>query len=180
MYKNKWVVYSKKPFAGPEAVLEYFGRYTYRIALSNNRILNVYDSTVTFTYRDRKENYKLREETIGAHEFIRRFLLHVLPDGFMKIRHFGFLANRCKKDSIARIRQLLGMNSELSERENKTYQKLMLELTDIDITRCPYCKKGIMKIVETLPYLYDKEKGKFYVEIKKLVHYKYLSSVLMI
>ena len=104
LYKNKWVVYSKRPFAGPEAVLEYLGRYTHRIALSNNRILNVQNGKVTFTYRDRKENCKLKEETVEAHEFIRRFLLHVLPDGIMKIRHFGFLANRCKKDSIARIR----------------------------------------------------------------------------
>ena len=159
LYKHKWVVYCKKPFAGPEAVLDYVGRYTHRIALSNNRILDGENDRVTFTYRDRKDDYKLKEETIEAHEFIRRFLIHTLPSGFMKIRHYGFLANRSKKDNLIRIRQLLGMNPELPERIEKKYQELMLELTGTDITKCPECKKGTMRIVERLKPLYEKAKS---------------------
>jgi hypothetical protein len=162
LYKNKWVVYCKRPFAGPEAVLDYVGRYTHRIALSNNRIVDVQNDRITFTYRDRKNDCKLRKETIGAHEFIRRFLLHTLPHGFMKIRHYGFLANRYKKDNISRIRQLLGMSPELPERTEKKYQELMRELTGADITKCPHCKKGTMRIVEKLkPLRYKRESVTF-------------------
>jgi len=99
---KNWVVFSKKPFAGPQEVLDYIGRYTHRVAISNNRIVNVDDGKVTFTYRDRKNDNTLRIKTLVAEEFIRRFLLHVLPEGFMKIRHFGFLSNRRKKDNIQR------------------------------------------------------------------------------
>ena len=111
------------------------------------------EGKVTFSYRDRKDNNKLKEETVDAHEFIRRFLLHVLPHCLMKIRYFGFLANRCKKKNISRCRQLLAMTPELPHRSKKTTRELMLELTGLDITLCPFCQKGSMKKIGTLPHL---------------------------
>jgi hypothetical protein len=149
---KEWVVYSKKPFAGPEQVLEYLGRYTHRIAISNNRIVDVKDGKVTFTYRDRKDNDTVKPKTLEAEEFIRRFLRHVLPDGFMKIRHFGFLSNRNKKENVQRCRELLGDNCPPLERVKKTAVELMLELTGTDITRCPCCKKGRMITIKEMPY----------------------------
>lgn len=88
--------------------MEYLGRYTHWVAISNHRILSLQNGKVTFTYRDRKDKDKKKTEEIPAEEFIRRFLLHVLPSGFMRIRSFGFLANRSKKENIARCRELLG------------------------------------------------------------------------
>ena len=147
-----WVVFSKKPFAGPHEVLDYIGRYTHRIAISNNRIVDVQDGNVTFTYRDRKDQDTLKLKTLPAEEFIRRFLLHVLPAGFMKIRHFGFLSNRRKKENIQVCRELIGDNTPMPEREKKTAGELMLELTGIDITLCPCCKEGSMAIIMEMPY----------------------------
>ena len=95
--KPQWIVYAKRPVAGPEQVLEYLGRYTHRVAISNNRILSIDHGKVTFTYRDREKNNETRKMTLDAHEFIRRFLLHILPMGFMKIRYFGFLSHKNKK-----------------------------------------------------------------------------------
>lgn len=149
---KNWVVYSKKPFAGPQQVVEYLGRYTHRIAISNNRIVDVKDGEVTFTYRDRKNNNVLRLKTLKSGEFIRRFLLHVLPSGFMKIRHFGFLSNTKKKDNIQRCRELIGDNSPLPERIKKSASELMLELTGTDIARCPCCQQGTMSIIMEMPY----------------------------
>lgn len=151
LWGKDWVVYCKKPFAGPEQVLDYLGRYTHRVAISNHRIVDGANAEVTFRYRDRKDQDKLKEMTLPAQEFIRRFLLHVLPDGFMRIRHFGFLANRCKKKTLGRCRELLGLGAELPEVQEKSTQELMLELTGVDLTRCPVCKEGIMKVVAALP-----------------------------
>ncbi len=94
--QKRWVVYAKKPFGSPQTVLDYLGRYTHRVALSNDRILNVQNGLVTLSYRDRKDGDRKKALPLEAHEFIRRFLLHVLPEGFMRVRHFGFLANRSK------------------------------------------------------------------------------------
>ena len=148
-----WVVYAKEPFASPQQVLDYLGRYTHRVAISNNRILCVKDGEVTFTYRDRKDKDRLKTMTLPAQEFIRRFLLHVLPEGFVRVRHFGFLANRTKKHALPQCRKLLGLNPALPEIPKKSPQELMLELTGIDISRCPNCKKGTMVIVAELPKL---------------------------
>jgi hypothetical protein len=103
LYSKKWVVYIQKPIKRPEYVLEYLGRYTHRVAISNHRIISVDDGKVTFKYKNRKTNQTV-SCTITAVEFIRRFLLHSLPIGFMRIRHFGFLSNRQKSENIKRIR----------------------------------------------------------------------------
>lgn len=151
LWAKDWVVYSKRPFGGPEQVLDYLGRYTHRVAISNHRIINVENGKVTFQYTDRKDNYTLKDMTLEAEELIRRFLLHVLPEGFMRIRRFGFLANRCKKEKLGRCRQLLGLSPQLPKPGKKTTQELMLQLTGIDVTRCPFCKKGTMKVVGKIP-----------------------------
>ncbi len=151
--KNNWVVYAKKPFGSPQTVLDYLGRYTHRVALSNDRILSLQNGQVTFSYRDRKDKDWLKSMVVDAQEFIRRFLLHVLPDGFMRIRHFGFLANRTKKHNLSRCRELLGLNPALPEIPEKSSQDLMLEITGVDLSRCPACKKGTMVVVAELPKL---------------------------
>jgi predicted Zn-ribbon and HTH transcriptional regulator len=149
--QKNWVVYAKKPFGSSQTVLDYLGRYTYRVALSNNRILAGENGQVTFSYRDRKDKDRLKSMTLDAEEFIRRFLLHVLPDGFMRVRHFGFLANRAKKHSLPQCRKLLGLNPALPEIPNRSANDLLLELTGIDLSRCPRCQKGTMIVVRELP-----------------------------
>ena len=151
LYKEDWVVYSKKPFAGPETVIDYLGRYAFRIAISNNRIKCVKDGNVTFTYRDRRDNDRKKEMTLEANEFIRRFLLHVLPGSFTRIRHFGFLCNRNRKENIACLKKLLGVSGKTCESPAKSLEELMLELTGKDITKCPHCKVGIMTCHHLLP-----------------------------
>ena len=149
--KKSWVVYAKKPFGSPQTVLDYLGRYTHRVALSNNRILALDNGQVTFSYRDRRDKDRLKSMPLDAEEFIRRFLLHVLPDGFMRIRHFGFLANRTKKHALSQCRKLLGLNPALPEIPQKSAHDLLLELTGIDLSRCPSCKHGTMIVVVELP-----------------------------
>jgi hypothetical protein len=148
--EHKWVVYSKRPFAGPEQVLDYIGRYTHRVAISNNQIISVDEGKVTFAYRDRKHGDVSKSMTLKAEEFIRRFLLHVLPDGFMRIRHFGFLANRCKKENIQHISKLTGVSKTIPVKTKKNTHELMLELTGTDITICPSCKEGTMMVVDEI------------------------------
>jgi predicted Zn-ribbon and HTH transcriptional regulator len=149
--KKNWIVYAKKPFGSPRTVLDYLGRYTHRVALSNERILSVQNGQVTFTYRDRKDKDRLKSMTLDAQEFIHRFLLHVLPDGFMRIRHFGFLANRAKKHALPQCRKLLGLCSALPKLAKKSAQDLLLELTGIDLSRCPRCQKGTLIVIGELP-----------------------------
>ena len=149
--KKNWVVYAKKPFGSPQTVLDYLGRYTHRVALSNDRILNVENGQVTLSYRDRKDGDRKKIMTLDAHEFIRRFLLHVLPDGFMRVRHFGFLANRSKKQALAQCRKLLKLDPALPEIPKQSAIDLLRELTGIDLSRCPRCQKGTMIVVGELP-----------------------------
>ena len=149
--KKKWVVYAKKPFSSPAKVLDYLGRYTHRVALSNHRILAVKEGQVTFLYRNRKNGDQLESMTLPAMEFIRRFLLHVLPDGFMRIRHFGFLANRVKKQNLGRCRQLLGLSTALPQSSDKTTRQQLLDLTGVDWFQCPRCNRGNMIVIAPLP-----------------------------
>ncbi len=152
--KVQWIAYAKPPLAGPQQVLEYLGRYTHRIAISNNRILSIDNGQVTFTYRDRERNSEIRTMTLHAHEFIRRFLLHVLPMGFMKIRYFGFLSHKNKKQAIALLRKLIDPDAKLPEKIVETIMEMILRLTGKDITCCPKCGKGKMKIIKKLPRQY--------------------------
>jgi len=151
LYKEDWVVYSKKPFAGPKKVFDYLGRYTFRIAISNERIKYVRDGKVTFTYRDRKDSNLKKEATLAADEFIRRFLLHILPGSFTRIRHFGFVSNRNRKENIAYLKKLLGISGKTYEGPEQSLEELMLELTGKDILKCPRCKVGIMTVHHLIP-----------------------------
>jgi hypothetical protein len=148
--KKPWIVYAKKPFGSPAHVLDYLGRYTHRVALSNDRILSAHNGKVTFSYRDRKDQNRKKTMTLDAHEFIRRFLLHVIPKGFVRVRHFGFLANR-SKGLLSKCRQLLDLDPALPELPVKSVHELMLQLTGIDITRCPLCQKGTLVFLANLP-----------------------------
>jgi len=109
--KKRWVVYAKPPFAGPEAVLAYLSRYTHRVAISNSRLIGFDEAGVTFRYKDYRRNGAERQQvmTLSADEFIRRFLLHALPKGFHRIRHYGLLASGTRKDNLERVRQLLAV-----------------------------------------------------------------------
>ena len=147
----KWIAYAKRPFAGPEQVLEYLGRYTHRVAISNNRIISIDNDEVIFIYRDRKRKNQTRTMSLPVDEFLRRFLLHVLPKGFMKIRYFGFLANTNKKQTIPLIRRLINSKAELPEKTNETIEEMMLRLTGTDITCCPECGKGKMRKIKKFP-----------------------------
>jgi hypothetical protein len=151
-YYKKWVVYCKPPFNGVEGVLQYLSRYTHRIAISNHRILKLEDGKVSFLWRDYSDGDKEKIMTLDAHEFIRRFLLHVLPDRFVKIRHYGLLANRRRKDNIALCRELLGCSKTETKVKDLplTWQEQLLKICGVDVTKCPVCKKGTMVRIEVL------------------------------
>jgi hypothetical protein len=146
----KWVVYAKPPFAGPEQVLDYVGRYTHRVAISNNRLLDIDDSKVTFRYKDYRHNDKEKTMTLEAGEFIRRFLLHVLPDGFQRIRYYGFLGNRYREQKLARCRQLLGMPEPAASQPTQDYRERFEALTGSSLRECPVCHQGQMVRVAIL------------------------------
>jgi predicted Zn-ribbon and HTH transcriptional regulator len=154
LFKANWIAYAKRPFADPQQVLEYLGRYTHRVAISNNRIISIDNGKVSFTYQDRQRNNEIRKMTLDAHEFIRRFLLHILPMGFMKIRYFGFLSHKNKREAIALLRKLIDPEATLPEKFSETIIEIMLRLTGKDITCCPECKKGKMKMIRKLPTNY--------------------------
>lgn len=127
------------PFSDPSG---YLSRYTHRIAISNNRIKSVDDDQVCFTYRDRADENKVKMMTISPFEFIRRFLLHVLPENFVKIRYYGFLSHRNKTQALKIIRKLIDPDAALPKKIEETFTEMMLRLTGQDPLCCPKCKKG--------------------------------------
>jgi putative transposase len=147
----EWVVYAKAPFAGPEEVLEYVGRYTHRVAISNDRLLDMADGMVRFRWRDYRDHNRQKTMTVSADEFIRRFLLHVLPEGFHRIRYYGLLGSRHRAQKLARCRELLGMPSpEPSDRQSeRDYRDHYEQLTGVSLKQCPACHQGQMIIIET-------------------------------
>jgi hypothetical protein len=152
LYEKKWVVYCKPPFDGPKGVLQYLGRYTHRIAISNNRILANQDGKVSFLWRDYAEDNRQKTMTLKADEFIRRFLLHVLPARYVRIRHFGLLANRNRKDNIAACHRMIGDGKTVKKESSRqeTWQEQLLRICGIDVTVCPICQKGKMCRIEWL------------------------------
>lgn len=155
MKKCDWVVYAKRPFAGPQQVLDYVGRYTHRVAISNNRLLNIENGRVCFEWKDYRAGGQVKTMTLSADEFIRRFLLHVLPDGFQRIRYYGFLGNRYRKQKLDQCRRLLGMPNpaDTTNTAEKDYRDRYEQLTGISLHQCPECKQGCMVLVEILPRL---------------------------
>ncbi|MDP6421410.1 MAG: IS91 family transposase [SAR202 cluster bacterium] len=152
LYGKRWNLYAKPPFGGPERTLEYLGRYTHRVAISNSRILSIDNGTVRFKYRDRRDHDRIKIKSLAASEFIRRFLLHVLPTGLMRIRHFGFLASRCKTAMLAQCRRALGVPEPQPRLETpQTAAQWMLALTGIDIEACPRCGHRPLQSIELPP-----------------------------
>jgi hypothetical protein len=150
LYAKEWIVYAKPPFGGPEQVLKYLARYTHRVAISNHRLVKMEDDKVFFHYKDYADDDAAKVMSLDAVEFIRRFLQHVVPTGFMRIRHFGFLANRFRADKLARCRQLIQDAEKppaaLAPRPAAAPDP-MAELL-VDRHRCPHCSNGRMIIVE--------------------------------
>jgi hypothetical protein len=148
LYAKDWYVYCKRPFKTCLSVLKYLGRYTHRIAISNHRILSIHDDKVSFKWRDYKHGAKEKVMTLAADEFIRRFLLHVLPPGFTKIRHYGFLASAVKRKKLALCRKLTGAKINIVPKLSAA--DLMKKITGRDITLCPRCGVGHFTIVSGL------------------------------
>ncbi len=148
--RHQWVVYCKRPFAGPQQVVAYLGRYTHRIAISNERIVDMSGDRVTFLYKDRADGDRRKSMTLPAEAFLYRFLLHVLPPGFVRIRHYGLLANPVRQQRIALCRELLHAAPE-SALPPENWEQLLLRLTGRDVTRCPQCGAGRPCTVRDLP-----------------------------
>jgi hypothetical protein len=142
LFRKDWVVYSKPPFGGPDYVLRYLGRYTHRVAISNHRLLSFADHQVTFRWRDSAHKNEQRRMTLSLDEFLRRFLLHLLPDGFVRIRNFGFLANRHRAT-------LLPLCFQLLDRTKHTEQDTPGAQDSRDLWLCPKCAAPMM-VVERL------------------------------
>ena len=149
LYDIDWVVYAKESFGGPQQVIEYLGRYTHKIAISNYRILKVTSTHVYFKYLDRKAE-KTRVEKVTGERFIQRFMQHVLPKRFMKIRHYGFLSSRSKSADLEQIRRILNATSPELTRKLNT-RELMIKINGKDPYLCPRCKKDSMVVVEITP-----------------------------
>jgi len=144
--KVDWVVYAKRPFGGPQQVLDYLGRYTHRVAIANSRLLACESGHVRFRWKDYRAGNKSKVMTLDAHEFIRRFLLHVLPKGFRRIRHFGFLANACRAAKLARIRAALHAPEPTPTNEPVDFRARYAALTGHRIDVCPVCEGHMVEI----------------------------------
>jgi len=149
--KNEWVVYAKEPFAGPKQVISYLGRYTHRIAISNYRLVKLQGEMVQFKYRDRENPGSSKIMALHVREFMRRFLLHVLPKRYVRIRHFGMLGNRLKKLQISIVRRLEGIVETVKAEVAQGWQALLKMVAGIDVTKCPKCKLGSVVVLRTLP-----------------------------
>ena len=149
--RTEWVVYAKPPFGGPKHVLEYLGRYTHRVAISNNRLIDFGEGKVTFRWKDYRHESRQKVMRLEAQEFIRRFLLHVLPAGFQRIRHYGLLANRYRAVKLARCRQLLAEPAPVAEVPDVAldYRDRYQLLTGKSLRDCPKCGHGHMACIET-------------------------------
>jgi hypothetical protein len=155
LYRKKWVVYCKPPFDGAKGVLQYLGRYTHRIAISNNRLLTLRDGQVSFLWRDYADRNRQKTMKLKTDEFIRRFLLHVLPPRYVRIRHFGLLANRNRKENIELCRKILGGGKTVVKEnvQKETWQEQLLRICRIDVLTCPVCQNGKMsRVALLLPY----------------------------
>ena len=149
LFTKKWVVSVREPVKRPEHVLEYLARYTHRVAIANSRIKSLKDGQVTFTAKNRKKN-RTEPITISAVEFIRRFLLHSLPKGFVKIRHYGFLANRNRAKNLKTIRRVMRLPAPVTK-DILPIEEMMQKLVGIDITICPCCNEGKMHFFAEIP-----------------------------
>ena len=147
---KSWVVYAKQSFAGPAQVLDYLGRYTHRVAISNHRLVRVTDTHVRFRYKDYAHGSQRKVMTLDAQEFVRRFLLHVLPSGFMRIRHYGLLANRVKRVKLTAACATLDQPPPSAPATSESVEDFWLRVAALDIHRCPHCKVGRMRVIASI------------------------------
>ena len=146
-YQKEWIVYAKPPFGGPEQVINYLGRYTHRVAIANERIIALENERVSFQYKDYKDGAKKKIMSLDVHEFIRRFLLHILPKGLHKIRYYGLLATRNRKTKLNQARKLLGQ-LPLHKPSKLPWYELLEKITGINPFQCPKCQKGRMHLIQ--------------------------------
>jgi hypothetical protein len=149
LYQKEWAVYAKPPHNGPEQALKYLARYTYRVAISNERIESLDDGQVTFRYKDYAHGHRQRRMKLTAHEFLRRFMQHVLPRGFVRIRSFGLLANRAREKQLCHCRRLLHVAE--SERTAASAPQVDGSAAETGITRCPFCGQGTLQLIARTP-----------------------------
>jgi hypothetical protein len=153
--RKEWVVYAKPPFAGPEQVLDYVGRYTHRVAISNNRLLDMENGHVRFRWKDYADDNQQKTMSLAAGEFIRRFLLHVLPSGLQRIRYYGLFGNRHRTENLTRCRKLLNMPAKITTpaetASSRDYRSRYEALTRKSPHQCPACREGCMRLIELLP-----------------------------
>jgi len=147
----EWIVYSKAPFGGPQRVLDYLGRYTHRVAISNNRLIDFADGQVAFAWKDYRHESRRKVMRLDAEEFVRRFLLHVLPTGFQRIRYYGLLANRYRDIKLDHCRQLLAAPAPVIELPDaaQDYRDRYQRLTGVSLRDCPHCGRGQMVRIES-------------------------------
>jgi hypothetical protein len=152
VHDTEWVVYAKRPFAGPAQVLDYVGRYTHRVAISNNRLVSMDGDKLRFRWKDYRDGNRQKTMTLEAGEFIRRFLIHVLPDGFHRIRYYGFLGNSHRARKLARCRELLGMvqAEPVAADPRADYRNRYEALTGRSLRECPHCHTGIMVVIDCI------------------------------
>src|SRR5215831_8451785 len=149
LWAHDWVVYAKPPFAGPRQVVSYLGRYTHRVAISNERLVALKDDQVLFQWRDARRGHRLKVMALPTPEFIRRFLLHVLPAGFVRMRHYGVLGNRDRAKRLGICRTILHVEVPPPTPPVST-PALMQRLTGMDIEQCPYCRHGRLRVIATV------------------------------
>jgi hypothetical protein len=147
-FKQNWVVYAKRPFASPKTVVEYLGRYTHKVAISNHRLLSVSKSQVSFSYKDYRDSSKKKVITLNGIEFLRRFVQHILPHGYIRIRHYGFLASKNKSKELNQAKAELKQTHW--ERKHYSWQEIAEEKLDIKLNQCPHCKSNTLKMIKTL------------------------------
>jgi len=147
LHQKPWVVYAKRPFAGPAQVLDYLGRYTHRVAISNHRLVSCNHTEVRFRYKDYAHGNRHKVLSLEPAELIRRFLLHVLPSGFMRIRHYGVLANRAKREKLAAARTALDHPSVAPPQQPESVEAFWLRVAHLDVHQCPHCHVGRMLVI---------------------------------
>jgi len=151
-YDTEWVVYAKRPFAGPAQVLDYVGRYTHRVAISNNRLVSMEGGKVRFRWKDYRDGNRQKTMTLDGGEFIRRFLIHVLLGGFHRIQYYGFLGNCHRARKLTRCRELLGMApaAPVADPQPTDYRDHYEALTGRSLRECPHCHTGIMVVIDCI------------------------------
>jgi hypothetical protein len=151
LFAKDWVVYLKESFQNRDSVIEYLSRYTHRIAISNHRIISVKDGLVTFAYRDYKDGNRVKTVQMTAPGFMRRFLLHVLPYRFVRIRYYGILSHRKKREAVQACREFYNLE-QVHEEEPLDWRDIFLRVTGRDVSRCPQCNAGTLSLKEIIPY----------------------------